>query len=64
MDSLVSGKLSYVLLVGIVDAAILSWLALIWFRRAVRRLMAQAATLLATPPAIERVDVLGAKLPA
>ena len=43
MDSLVSGKLSYVLLVGIVDAAILSWLALVWFRRAVRRLMRQRA---------------------
>jgi hypothetical protein len=38
---LVSGKLSYVILVGIVDAAILSWLALYWFRRAVRRLMRQ-----------------------
>jgi hypothetical protein len=35
----VSGKLTYVLLVGIVDAAILSWLALVWYRRAVRRLM-------------------------
>jgi hypothetical protein len=40
---LVSGKLSYVLLVGIVDAAILSWLALVWFRRAVRRLMRHRA---------------------
>ena len=29
-----------------------------------KALMAQAPTLLATPPAIERVDVLGAKLPA
>ena len=29
-----------------------------------KALMAQAATLLATPPTIERVDVLGAKLPA
>ena len=29
-----------------------------------KALMAQAATLLATPPAIEHVDVLGAKLPA
>ena len=29
-----------------------------------KALMAQAATLLATPPVIERVDVLGAKLPA
>ena len=36
---MVSGKLTYVLLVGIVDAAILSWLALVWYRRAVRRLM-------------------------
>ena len=52
MDSLVSGKLSYVLLVGIVDAAILSWLALVWFRRAVRRLMRQRASdVTATSPA-------------
>ena len=52
MDSLVSGKLSYVLLVGIVDAAILSWLALVWFRRAVRRLMRQrAGDVTATSPA-------------
>jgi quinol monooxygenase YgiN len=29
-----------------------------------KALMAQAATLLATPPTIERVEVLGAKLPA
>ena len=29
-----------------------------------KALMAQAANLLATPPAIERLDVLGAKLPA
>jgi len=28
-----------------------------------KALMAQASNLLATPPAIERVDVLGAKLP-
>jgi hypothetical protein len=41
---LVSGKLSYVLLVGIVDAAILSALALFWFRRAVRRLMRHRAS--------------------
>jgi hypothetical protein len=52
VDSLVSGKLSYVLLVGIVDAAILSWLALVWFRRAVRRLMRQrAGDVTATSPA-------------
>ena len=43
MDSLVSGKLSYVLLVGILDAAILSSLALLWFRRSVRRLMRRPA---------------------
>ena len=29
-----------------------------------KALMAQASTLLAAPPAIERVEVLGAKLPA
>jgi hypothetical protein len=54
VDSLVSGQLSYVLLVGIVDAAILSWLALAWYRRAVRRLMRQRAADVtetgATPP--------------
>jgi hypothetical protein len=43
VDSLLSGQLSYILIVGILDAAILSWLALFWFRRAVRRLMRRPA---------------------
>lgn len=40
MGGLLSGKLAYVFLISIIDAAILSWLVLLWFRRSVRRLMA------------------------
>lgn len=39
MDSLLSGKLIYVFLVSILDAAILSLAALWWFQRTVRALM-------------------------
>jgi len=39
MSSLLSGKLVYVFLVSILDAAILSLAALWWFRRTVRALM-------------------------
>ena len=56
MDSLVSGKLSYVLLVGIVDAAILSWLALFWFRRAVRRLMRRTGRATRRQPSRDRPE--------
>jgi hypothetical protein len=59
----VSGKLTYVLLVGIVDAAILSWLALVWYRRAVRRLMRRRVSSAATAgPGPE--DASGAVRPA
>ena len=39
MGSVLPGQLVYVFFVSIVDAAILSWLALLWYRRTVRRLM-------------------------
>ena len=41
MDGLLSGKLGYVFFVSIADATILSVLALVWFRRSVRALMAR-----------------------
>lgn len=41
MDSLLSGKLVYVFIVSILDAAILSVAALWWFQRTVRALMRQ-----------------------
>jgi hypothetical protein len=35
----VPGQLAHVFLISILDAALLSWLALLWYRRSVRRLM-------------------------
>jgi len=43
MDGLLTGKLSYVFLVAILDSAVLSWLGLLWYRRSVRALMRQRA---------------------
>jgi hypothetical protein len=39
VGELLPGQLIYVFFVSIVDACLLSWLALIWYRRSVRRLM-------------------------
>src|SRR5262245_59946389 len=38
------GQLVYIFGVSILDAALLAWLALHWYRRSVRRLMRQRAT--------------------
>jgi hypothetical protein len=43
MDGLLTGKLSYVFLVAILDSAVLSWLGLLWYRHSVRSLMRQRA---------------------
>jgi hypothetical protein len=51
MDSLLSGKLAYVILVGILDAAALSWLLLLWYRRSLRTLMRQRADTDSAPAA-------------
>jgi hypothetical protein len=50
------GKLIYVFVVSILDAALLAWLALRWYRRSVRRLMSTrgAAVGPASPPAEAR----------
>jgi len=42
-DGLLAGKLSYVVLVAILDAAVLSWLGLLWYRRSIRSLMRERA---------------------
>ena len=39
MGDLLPGQLGYTFLVAILDAALLSWLALVWYGRSVRRLM-------------------------
>ena len=43
MTQLLSGQLVYIFFVSILDAAVLSWLALLWYRRSVNRLMREAA---------------------
>ena len=48
------GQLIYVFAVSILDAALLAWLALRWYRRSVRRLMRGAAVGPASPPAEAR----------
>ena len=39
MGGLLTGQLAYVFLVAILDAALISWIALGWYRRSVLRLM-------------------------
>jgi hypothetical protein len=41
---LLTGELAHVFLVAILDAALISWIALRWYRRSVRRLMRQPGT--------------------
>ena len=43
MTQLLPGQLLYIFGASILDAALLSWLALIWYRRSVNRLMREAA---------------------
>lgn len=43
MTDQLPGQLIYILAVSILDAALLSWLALLWYRRSVRRLMREGA---------------------
>jgi len=54
MDGLLTGKLSYVFLVAILDSAVLSWLALLWYRHAVRSLMRQRSD--PPSPPVDRVE--------
>ena len=49
MGSLLPGQFLYVFSVSIVDAILLSWLALYWYRRTVRRLMLGRASKPAVP---------------
>lgn len=59
MDGLLSGKLAHVFLVSILDAALLSLLALLWFRRSVQTLMrrrGKSTEVAATDPRQPSVD--------
>ena len=49
MTDLLPGQLAYVFGVSILDAALLSWLALLWYRRSVRRLMRERGPDIVTP---------------
>ena len=42
MTQLLPGQLLYIFGVSILDAALLSWLALLWYRRSVNKLMREA----------------------
>ena len=42
MTQLLPGQLLYIFGASILDAALLSWLALLWYRRSVNRLMREA----------------------
>ena len=42
MSQLLPGQLLYIFGASILDAALLSWLALLWYRRSVNRLMREA----------------------
>jgi hypothetical protein len=58
------GKLIYVFVVSILDAALLAWLALRWYRRSVRRLMRGNAVGPASPPAEAQERPVPATLPS
>jgi hypothetical protein len=51
VTELLPGQLAYIFGVSILDAALLSWLALLWYRRSVRRLMREGALETVRPPA-------------
>jgi hypothetical protein len=51
MGALLTGQLAYVFLVASLDAALISWVALRWYRRSVRRLMRERGT-----PAVVAVE--------
>lgn len=64
---LLPGQLTQVFLISILDAALLSWLALVWYRRSVRHLMGQRGSpsypAVAPEPAPPRASVAGAAQP-
>ncbi|HEX7137484.1 MAG TPA: hypothetical protein VF219_06545 [Vicinamibacterales bacterium] len=50
MTDQLPGQLLYIFAVSTLDAALLSWLALLWYRRSVRRLMLEGASRPSTRP--------------
>src|SRR5688500_16088097 len=55
MTELLPGQLLYIFGASILDAALLSWLALLWYRRSVSRLMREAPSD-AVASSVERLD--------
>lgn len=53
MGGLLTGQLAWVFLVAILDAAVISWIALGWYRRSVRRLMWQRGAPSSAAAAVE-----------
>lgn len=56
MGGLLTGQLAYVFLVAIVDAAVISWIALWWYGRSVRRLMRERGAPPQGVPVVESTD--------
>src|SRR4029077_8877233 len=50
VTDILPGQLVYIVGVSILDAALLSWLALLWYRRSVRRLMREGSAGTPAPP--------------
>ena len=55
MGGLLTGQLAYVFLVAILDAAVISWIALRWYRRSVLRLMRERVAPAVATAAVEPV---------
>lgn len=65
MGGLLTGELANVFLIAILDAAVISWIALGWYRRSVRRLMQQrGAESVATTPVDPAPDQSSPSMPA
>src|ERR1044071_9335116 len=65
VTDILPGQLAYVFGVSILDAAFLSWVALLWYRRSVRKLMRERGPGAGTPSAEPRQpDVLSTHTPS
>src|SRR6187397_5841 len=55
MGGLLTGQFAYVFIGAILDAVVISWIALRWYRRSVRRLMQERGAPAAAAAAVEPV---------
>ena len=53
MGGLLTGQLAYVFLIAILDAVLISWIALRWYRRSVQRLMRERGAPAGATAAVE-----------